>query len=282
MPRAQEYVLCRILNLRDIHSVLAVQLKKNQHHTIGLVTSSRTYYVRAETAAEMESWIRALNETRRALAERDEWAERQDERRRAAGKQPSEQQQQQAVMVDSLAGMSLGQAASSAHAESTEPSHAHPHAHVRAAAAPSAPIPAGHELETYGMTPVVSGLLLQPPPGVAGGIITSSESEDDAHGCDVARGTDLSRTMEIEPRQGTSHAFSPGGGASPVVGLSHAAAPIQTDPHKVILSGYLTKLGNKRKTWRKRWFVLTSGELVYTKSHMASLGVFHRPGERAF
>ena len=47
--------------------------------------------------------------------------------------------------------------------------------------------------------------------------------------------------------------------------------PIQTDPKKVILNGYLMKLGNRgKKSWRKRWFVLTSGELVYTKSHMAS------------
>lgn len=210
----------------------------------------------------MESWIRALNETRRALAERDEWAERQEERRRAAaGKQANEQQ----VVMDSLAGMSLGQA-SSAHAESTDRSHAH--AHVRAAP-PAAT--AANEFETYGMTPVVAGLL---PPGAAG-IFTSSESEDDMHGYEAGRGTDVGRTIEIEPRQGPSQAFSPGG-APPVVGLSNAVTPIQTDPHKVILSGYLTKLGNKRKTWRKRWFVLTSGELVYTKSHMASLGVFAR------
>lgn len=39
------------------------------------------------------------------------------------------------------------------------------------------------------------------------------------------------------------------------------------DPNKVILSGYLMKQG-KRKTWRKRWFVLTSGMLMYSRSHM--------------
>lgn len=40
-----------------------------------------------------------------------------------------------------------------------------------------------------------------------------------------------------------------------------------TDPNRVILSGYLMKQG-KRKTWRKRWFVLTSGMLMYSRSHM--------------
>lgn len=39
------------------------------------------------------------------------------------------------------------------------------------------------------------------------------------------------------------------------------------DPNKVILAGYLMKQG-KRKTWRKRWFVLMSGMLMYSKSHM--------------
>ncbi|KAK4046899.1 hypothetical protein OIO90_006407 [Microbotryomycetes sp. JL221] len=39
------------------------------------------------------------------------------------------------------------------------------------------------------------------------------------------------------------------------------------DPNKVILSGYLMKQG-KRKNWRKRWFVLLSGKLMYSKSHM--------------
>ncbi|GAA5996052.1 PH domain-containing protein [Rhodotorula paludigena] len=39
------------------------------------------------------------------------------------------------------------------------------------------------------------------------------------------------------------------------------------DPNKVILAGYLMKQG-KRKTWRKRWFVLQSGMLMYSRSHM--------------
>ena len=39
------------------------------------------------------------------------------------------------------------------------------------------------------------------------------------------------------------------------------------DPDKAILSGYLMKQG-KRKNWRKRWFVLFSGRLTYSRSHM--------------
>lgn len=34
-------------------------------------------------------------------------------------------------------------------------------------------------------------------------------------------------------------------------------------------TGYLTKLGGKLKTWRKRWFVLKNGVLTYWKSQVS-------------
>ena len=40
------------------------------------------------------------------------------------------------------------------------------------------------------------------------------------------------------------------------------------DVGKVIMSGYLMKCGSKRKTWRKRWFVLSADRMIYTGSHM--------------
>lgn len=40
------------------------------------------------------------------------------------------------------------------------------------------------------------------------------------------------------------------------------------DAGKVIMSGYLMKCGSKRKTWRKRWFVLSGEKMIYTGSHM--------------
>ena len=44
------------------------------------------------------------------------------------------------------------------------------------------------------------------------------------------------------------------------------------DPSRIILQGYLMKQSNRRKHWRKRWFVLTSSKLMYTRSHMVSFG----------
>ncbi|KAH9831535.1 PH-domain-containing protein [Rhodofomes roseus] len=36
----------------------------------------------------------------------------------------------------------------------------------------------------------------------------------------------------------------------------------------VVLSGYLLKCGSRRHNWHKRWFVLSSEKLVYSRSHM--------------
>ncbi|KAJ7017419.1 pleckstrin-like protein [Mycena alexandri] len=57
------------------------------------------------------------------------------------------------------------------------------------------------------------------------------------------------------------------GGTSPSA-TSPSAKGHAVDPAKMILSGYLMKCGSKRRNWRKRWFVLTGEQLVYSGSHM--------------
>lgn len=42
------------------------------------------------------------------------------------------------------------------------------------------------------------------------------------------------------------------------------------DPSKVIMQGYLMKQSNRRKHWRKRWFVLNGMNLTYSRSNMDS------------
>lgn len=53
--------------------------------------------------------------------------------------------------------------------------------------------------------------------------------------------------------------------------LGASANSIEGSPRKESLekSGYLTKLGGKLKTWRKRWFVLKNGTLTYWKSSVS-------------
>ncbi|KIJ51431.1 hypothetical protein M422DRAFT_26849 [Sphaerobolus stellatus SS14] len=78
-------------------------------------------------------------------------------------------------------------------------------------------------------------------------------------------GSPPNHAITSSDEEGPSHA-SPSMAAafSPAKG---GGAPIASDPGKVILSGYLMKCG-KRKTWRKRWFILNGEKLMYCGNHM--------------
>lgn len=129
--------------------------------------------------------------------------------------------------------------------------------------------------------PGQGGYIPGSPGGTGGGMISSSEDED---------GFD---TFDTNPVWGPSSSNGGGGGASGTLAYVEnpgagdyalkdtptGAAPGGaagggktgfSDPNKLILQGYLMKQG-KRRNWRKRWFILSSGSLSYTRSHMVSL-----------
>jgi len=60
----------------------------------------------------------------------------------------------------------------------------------------------------------------------------------------------------------------PSGSGDSGVGKPKMESEFLKDPNKVIHQGYLMKQSNRRKQWRKRWFILTSSHLSYTRSHM--------------
>jgi hypothetical protein len=62
----KEYELLCVINLADIHTIAEVEHKKRDH-VFGLVTRKRTYYLRADSAAEMESWLYCLREAQREV-----------------------------------------------------------------------------------------------------------------------------------------------------------------------------------------------------------------------
>ncbi|VDC06851.1 unnamed protein product [Peniophora sp. CBMAI 1063] len=170
-----EYELHRLLDLADVHSCTPVSLRRHTH-TFGLVTATRTYYLKAATANEATEWCAAIKQAREEL-------------------------------------LSL--------APTSSPERA------------SVPIP----------IPIT-------PRRASGGQgmhgLTSSESED------------------ASPR--TRRAFAAGTGA----GASPGAAAGLADPARTLVSGYLMKCGQKRKIWRKRYFVLNGEKLMYSASHMES------------
>jgi len=112
------------------------------------------------------------------------------------------------------------------------------------------PIPRGR-LRSNAPPPVT------PSPPSHGYYMTSSDSEDNASPSGKRSYSGSSQTRPTVNVGGTSpSATSPSA-------KSHAV-----DPAKTILSGYLMKCGSKRRNWRKRWFVLSGEQLVYSGSHM--------------
>ncbi|KAF8933022.1 hypothetical protein BGZ58_006631 [Dissophora ornata] len=60
---SKEYVLLRIIDIRDIHKAAEVVVK-NRAGVFVILTPKRTFTVQAESVAEMEEWIEAINQAK--------------------------------------------------------------------------------------------------------------------------------------------------------------------------------------------------------------------------
>ena len=70
IPRSQEYQLLRYIDMSEVHSVSAIELK-GKDYTFGIVTPRRAYYVKASSLSEMKEWISALNEIKTQMSQRN-------------------------------------------------------------------------------------------------------------------------------------------------------------------------------------------------------------------
>ncbi|CAO1636292.1 unnamed protein product [Parajaminaea phylloscopi] len=66
----KEYQLLRYIDMSDVLSVAAIELK-GRDNTFGIVTQRRAYYVKASNRAEMEEWTTALNEVKTQMSQRN-------------------------------------------------------------------------------------------------------------------------------------------------------------------------------------------------------------------
>ncbi|KAF9908928.1 hypothetical protein BX616_011334 [Lobosporangium transversale] len=60
---SKEYVLLRIIDIRDIHKAAEVMVK-NKTGVFVILTPKRTFTVQADSVAEMEEWIQAINQAK--------------------------------------------------------------------------------------------------------------------------------------------------------------------------------------------------------------------------
>ncbi|CDR99907.1 hypothetical protein [Sporisorium scitamineum] len=339
----KEYQLLRFIDVGDIKTVASVELKKSIN-TFGIVTPKRTFYVRASSRPEMESWIQVLNEVMTQYA-------------------------QSSTMTQEMAALEL------ANTETPAPSSTlpQPHSHVPSSLAPSqhhkrslsqdrkptstavpikigipaqgnyaapaqprpipgsaafSPLTATSDSETgaerYGLSYTsstgqsISGspstrvdpsqpfLLAGQSPGGGGGHTSGSELSDvgghqrrpsGGYGSfprqrSISSSRRLASYSSGAADQPSSPSLQPSGGVGANQVLSSSdeegeddwdeeevadqAMPLPAlgtsdlirDPNKVITQGYLMKQSGRRKVWRKRWFVLTSSRLLYSRSHM--------------
>ncbi|GAA6010838.1 hypothetical protein JCM10207_003952 [Rhodosporidiobolus poonsookiae] len=100
------------------------------------------------------------------------------------------------------------------------------------------------------------------------GIASSSEEEDGFEAYEQQYGSPGSYAPAPVQQQQQYYASPSSAAQAPVQAPAPPVPSVSfVDPNKIILSGYLMKQG-KRKNWRKRWFVLQSGMLAYSRSHM--------------
>lgn len=66
----KEYQLLRYIDMADVHSIAAIELK-GRDNTFGIVTPRRAYYVKARDRAEMEEWTQALNDVKTQMSQRN-------------------------------------------------------------------------------------------------------------------------------------------------------------------------------------------------------------------
>ncbi|KAK8858411.1 hypothetical protein IAR55_002638 [Kwoniella newhampshirensis] len=324
----KEYSLKRVIDLRDVHTVAPVTVKKHLN-TFGIVTQKRSFFAKANSQNELEDWVYAINGVRRKLSERDEEERSRKEKSESGHQHGQHTHQQGKTGAVSISGREKATNSGLQNIDTTSmtstssyfverPTAGSPQQmHTVGAVSPNMPsgsiIPPSSPLDTTNTltsqfakisiptprTPSTQSMVSpQLGPGVFGnsprhlsGATMSQPINRGVSGSSTRRepsASSLSSNAEYFPRgmvgtPSTLTAAAASGGVSSededegetayfadMAAQGQGPPPAPADPNKVILSAYLMKRskGRGRKVWRKRWFVLTSQGVTYTKSHM--------------
>ncbi|CAO1615257.1 unnamed protein product [Sympodiomycopsis kandeliae] len=360
----KEYQLLRFIDMSEVHSIAAIQLKR-QDNTFGIVTPKRAYYVKASTPVECQQWIRALNDIKTQLSQRNtmthDFADLQmTSPTSTSTAKPSQHGASPGssgdvdVQPNQLGASSPGTQPASSPGQSHHATVSQPRAIPQAQSGRSPLLnttDSDNGAEQFGLsyTSSATGHSFSSSPGrdivhnmhsgsdlsesggkasrggvgirqrgqgssssqrrdghdlvggagssyqstSAGGaaLLSSSEEEDDVDENEVldqamplprmpasqsmanaaANVANSGSTTTTTPRVNSATSSSGSNQSQPQQGsLQSSGDALLRDPNRVIVQGYLMKQSNRRKTWRKRWFVLTSSSLLYTRSHMDS------------
>lgn len=293
--------MSRAIDLKQIHSVVPVHSENQKHpFAFAIVTSARTFMLEALSAEERNDWIRVINAGRKRLSEKDE-----DEARRRELKSEAREARTNPVPVpapqslgagaeldthagtwaSNMSGMSVspttvpggyfprgaghGQPASLG----TSPSLPHQMGNLalgRSQSITAAP-PSAATVNRRLSNPIIPPVTGLHPPARTGLHREISQGSIDLGGPGASTLSPPNQNYFVSSDEDEPYFSDPRQGW-PASGEAEGVAPSDIDPNKVILATYLMKKSRKatREVWRKRWFYLTSTNIVYTKSHMDS------------
>lgn len=201
---------------------------KKHVNTFALVTPSRTYYLQAEDSDECNAWVKALNEVLAKLREEGLTPLVQTPRNSSVAALPASTPAATSTIAERRNVAGKGDA--------LPPS-------IMTASLPSTD-------DMGNPSAAESGHPSNIPHSPTSFMALSSDEDDPFT---------ASQPPGIIRRPTDSNVANASSGLSPAAVL---------DPNHIIIGGYLMKLGSKRKTWHKRWFMLTSDRLAYSKSHI--------------
>ncbi|GAA95607.1 uncharacterized protein L969DRAFT_45595 [Mixia osmundae IAM 14324] len=302
---AKEYQLLRDVPVADISTCAEVQVKKHDF-VFGIVTPARTYYVMAGSKSEMEDWLSCIALARQRLRQSIQpklntstvhaastariaapssesstphASQQQTEASTSAvpSTTPHGSTRKAAVRLMEVTGspqmrrqQSGGLGLTGSQGQQLEASFNDQLSLSSGNKKINTPL--RQESASSGDESGYFGLLARPirsdadgPISPGGALSSSDEDEEDAED-----GEYTPNAMTSTPSQHTLHAGPHDAALSPPVPFNAASlllSPSALDPNKEMLRGYLMKQG-KRKTWRKRWFVLSPTQLMYSRSHM--------------